>query len=171
MFQWLTPPSQWQSHLHEPKHCYCKLSTVSCTHRFTMCPHQHRHTALQKLLGTMEIQKAGVGICTIVGEYQCECVRVREWVSVLAWVSICACVWLSHRQTAFQHVSVVAITIIRAVPLHDTKHQYCKLSILSCKHRFTSRPHVYLQHSSLRYTTFVLLFSTNPYTGNICFVR
>jgi len=46
----------------------------------------------------------------------CACARIREWVSALPWVSTCTCVWLLHGQTTFQHVSVVAITITRAVP-------------------------------------------------------
>ena len=37
---------------------------------------------------------------------------------------------LSYSQTTFQHVSVVATTIIRAVHLCTPKHHYCKLSIL-----------------------------------------
>ena len=42
MFQWWPSPSSGHSHLHEPKHCYCKLSTLSCKYRFTSCPHAYR---------------------------------------------------------------------------------------------------------------------------------
>jgi hypothetical protein len=139
-----------QSHLHEPKHCYCQLSTASCTHRFTLCPHQHRCTAILKLPGTMEIQEAGVGICTIAGLYWCVCVCVRarartctnEWVYLQEWVHahVCDCYTDKLHSNMFQWWPSPSSGQSH---LHDTKHHYCKLSISSCKHRFTSRPHAY----------------------------
>ena len=78
----------------------------------------------------------------------CVCVCVCMWVSTCACVSTCAsvCVCVCDCYTDKLHSNM-----FRWWPspssgpshLHDTKHHYCKQSILSCKHRFTSRPHAY----------------------------
>jgi hypothetical protein len=120
---------------------------------------KHRCTALLKLSGTMEIQKAGVGICTIVGMYRYVCVCVCVYVRVCALMCTCVNEWVHLPECVHVHVCDCYTDKLHCnmfqwwTPpssgqshLHDTKHHYCKLSILSCKHRFTSCPHAYHVH-------------------------
>ena len=117
-------------HQGSPNRTNQNTATVNCllyhAHTDSLCVpkrtvlDEHRHTALLKPSGTMEFQTARVGTCTIVGIYWyvCVCVYVGEYMRMREYmrICVCVCVWLLHRQTTFQHVSVVAITIIRTIP-------------------------------------------------------
>ena len=67
-------------------------------------------------------------------------VHISEWLSALTWVHTCACVWLLHRQTTFQHVSVVATTTIQVVPppWHHTPLLYTVYLIVQTQIHFMS---------------------------------